>query len=408
MFRNIHFVGLILLLLLSACQSKNKAVEKLTVNDIPLLLDRHPSIQNGEEWGKIQSYYGRSRQEVLDDPKAMEPRLNLAYVFINEARITGEHGHYYPAALKMLNGILDRGDLNKDMRFRALAAKAGVQLSLHDFQNALTTGQQAVTLNPYNAQIYGALVDANVELGHYDEAVKMADKMVSIRPDLRSYSRVSYLREIYGDVDGAIEAMHMAVDAGVPGQEPSCWARLTLGHLLEQYRSADEAEQQYQEILAQRPDYPFALAALAGVKMKKDDNKEAMRLLNKAAGIIPEVSFYEQIAELQKKKGDKAAYENTMQTVFAMFADDEKHGHNMDLEYAKIYTDLDPDLNKALAYAKKELQKRPDNIDVNRRLAIVYSKLGKKNEAATFFAKASRTHSQHPELMELKQSLAAL
>ena len=84
MFRNIHFVGLILLLLLSACQPKNKSAEKLTVNDIPLLLDRHPSIQNGEEWGKIQSYYGRSRQEVLDDPKAMEPRLNLAYVFINE------------------------------------------------------------------------------------------------------------------------------------------------------------------------------------------------------------------------------------------------------------------------------------------------------------------------------------
>jgi tetratricopeptide (TPR) repeat protein len=407
MFRNFHFVGLFLLLLVTACQTKTNSTEKLTINDIPLLLDRHPSIQNGEEWDKIQSYYGRSRQEILDNPKAMEPRLNLAYVFINEARITGEHGHYYPAALKMLNGILEHQTLVKDMRFRALAAKAGVQLSLHDFQNALQTGTQAVALNPYNAQIYGALVDANVELGHYDEAVRMADKMVSIRPDLRSYSRVSYLREIYGDVSGSIDAMRMAVEAGVPGQEQSCWSRLTLGHLLEQYRSADEAEKEYQEILVERPDYPFALAALAGLKMKKNANEEAMSLLNKAASIIPEVSFYEQIAELQKKKGDLEAYHKTMETVFAMFKDDEKNGHNMDLEYAKIYTDLQPDYSKALAYAKKELQKRPDNIDVNRRLAIVYSKMGKKSAAEPFFDKASRTHSQHPELLELKQLLAS-
>jgi tetratricopeptide (TPR) repeat protein len=302
---------------------------------------------------------------------------------------------------------LEHQTLVKDMRFRALAAKAGVQLSLHDFQNALQTGTQAVALNPYNAQIYGALVDANVELGHYDEAVRMADKMVSIRPDLRSYSRVSYLREIYGDVSGSIDAMRMAVEAGVPGQEQSCWSRLTLGHLLEQYRSADEAEKEYQEILVERPDYPFALAALAGLKMKKNANEEAMSLLNKAASIIPEVSFYEQIAELQKKKGDLEAYHKTMETVFAMFKDDEKNGHNMDLEYAKIYTDLQPDYSKALAYAKKELQKRPDNIDVNRRLAIVYSKMGKKSAAEPFFDKASRTHSQHPELLELKQLLAS-
>ncbi len=45
----------------------------------------------------------------------------------------------------------------------------------------------------------------------------MLNRMVSIRPDIRSYSRISYLREIHGDIPGAIEAMELAVEAGAPG-----------------------------------------------------------------------------------------------------------------------------------------------------------------------------------------------
>lgn len=219
-----HRISILILILAFtfACAKKQTESATLTVKDIPLLLDRNEAIQNGQEWSDVQSYYGTSRQALLDNPKDYEAALKLVYVFVNEARITGEHGHYYPAALKMSDYILQKPDLEKDLQFRALAAKAGVQLSLHDFKNALKTGTEAMKLNPYNAQNYGVLVDANVELGNYDEAVKMADKMVSIRPDLRSYARVSYLREIHGDVDGAIEAMKMAVDAGFPGQEHTC------------------------------------------------------------------------------------------------------------------------------------------------------------------------------------------
>ena len=54
--------------------------------------------------------------------------------------------------------------------------------------------------------------------GNYEEALKNADQMASIRPDLRSYSRVSYMREIHGDRDGAKQAMKMAGDAGAFGQ----------------------------------------------------------------------------------------------------------------------------------------------------------------------------------------------
>lgn len=93
------------------------------------------------------------------------------------------------------------------------------------------------------------LVDANVELGNYARSVEMADKMVSIRPDIRSYSRISYLREIHGQVPGAIEAMKLAVSAGYPGMEQTEWARLTLGRLYQRYGMPDSAMYQFQMAL---------------------------------------------------------------------------------------------------------------------------------------------------------------
>ena len=169
----------------------------------------------------------------MQDPAAKEPLLNLAYLFVQEARVTGEHPHYYPAALQVLDALLEKAFDPKnahdlDLKFRALSTKAGVELSLHEFAKAKKTGEAAIDLNPYNAAIYGVLVDAHVELGDYETAVEMADRMVAIRPDLRSYSRVSYLREIHGDVEGAIAAMTMAVKAGVPGTDQTSWALMTL------------------------------------------------------------------------------------------------------------------------------------------------------------------------------------
>ena len=109
--------------------------------------------------------------------------------------------------------------------FEALTFKALIHLSQHHFTEGLEVAERAKKINPYNAFIHGILVDANVELGNYTAAVAAADKMISIRPDLRSYSRISYLREIHGDYKGAIEAMQLAVDAGVPGEEGTEWAR---------------------------------------------------------------------------------------------------------------------------------------------------------------------------------------
>lgn len=410
--RSFKLLTIICVLALAACsQEKNDSVigtAQYNLTEIPNLLDRSPAIQNGKEWETVQNLYGKNRDNLAIGKESNKARLDLAQLFMNEARVTGEHGHYYPAALKMLDETIDSEPGDKDVLFRALAAKASVQLSLHTFSEALATAKQAVAINPYNAQIYGALVDANVELGHYEEAVKMSDKMISIRPDLRSYARVSYLREIYGDIAGSIEAMELAASAGYPGYEQTAWAQLTLGNLYANYGFSDKAEKTYQLVLEQRPNYPFAIAALAELEMKKENYKETERLLKEACAIIPEVGYYEQLAHLYKETGRTEEMKTLVDEIFVMLADDEASGHVMNLEYAAIYTDLLTDYDKALEYVMKEYQKRPENIDVNRALAKIFHLKGDKEKAAEYLVVASRTNAQYPELMALKGDLASL
>lgn len=293
-------------------------------NEIPKLLDRKTKSGPVDENEKFIEKWNVLSNSLMANPANFKARLELAELYMAEARITGEHPYYYPAALKMINSILNQDPKDRNILFGALSLKASVQLSLHQFAEGLKTATQAIAINPYNSAIYGALVDANVELGNYDEAVKMADKMVEIRPDLRSYSRVSYLREINGDVKGAIEAMDMAVKAGFPGYESTSWARFTLGRIFENYGNPAYAEMQYQIALMERPDYAFALEGLAGIEMKKGNMKKAEDLLKKAIGIIPEVSFHADLARLYLKTGRKTEAEAVTQNILRMMEEDEK------------------------------------------------------------------------------------
>src|SRR4030095_546873 len=112
------------------------------------------------------------------------------------------------AAIKLLQSVLDKDPKN----FEAMCTLGTVYLSQHHFQQGLEMGLKAQKISPYAAVVYGILTDSYVELGKYDSAVIAADSMCALRPDLRSYSRISYIREIYGDVPGAVEAMQYACE----------------------------------------------------------------------------------------------------------------------------------------------------------------------------------------------------
>ncbi len=373
------------------------------IEDFPKLLDRHERIRQGKEWETVQNQYVQNRKAAISGNP--EGQLNIALIFMQEARITGEHGHYYPAALQLLDELVDQEINNADLQFRAMAAKAAVLLSQHEFASALQTGLEAVTINPYNAQIYGVLTDAYVEMGNYHKAIEMADKMVAVRPDLRSYARISYLREIHGLYEEAIEAMEMAVEAGYPGLEETSWAQLELGNLYSRYGYADKAKVQYEAILKYRPDYPFAIAAKAQLAFEEKDYQTAEELLKEACSIIPEVGFYEQLAHVYAQTNRTVEKEAILKDIMIMLQEDVESGHNMNLEYANLYIELKTDYKAALQFANRAYEARPNNIDTNRMLARIYAEQGNMQKAKEHLQKATITGSKHPELIELMKAI---
>ena len=386
-------IFMIVFVILAGCQNRIPTTQES--NAIPELLMRAQVIGPEEEMGYTFDMYNNLASKIKANQDDVESRLALAELFMQEARISGEHGHYYPAALEMISEALESNPEDA-LKYRGLLDKASVLLSLHQFTEARNVGEQALALNAHSADAYGVLADAYVELGQYDKAIIMADKMVSIRPDLRSYSRVSYLREIHGEVDGAIEAMKLAVAAGYPGMEQTEWARLTLGHLYERYGSLDSALMQYQIALSARPNYPFAIGAMANTYAAMGNEDMADSLNTVAIALIPEVSFYVDKAGWQKERGHTEAAKKITIEILEMMADDEKAGHSMSLELSKVNLMLMDDADEALKYAMKEYKIRPDNIDVNRMLAEIYYHMGDMTSANEHLIKSLRTGSKDP------------
>jgi tetratricopeptide (TPR) repeat protein len=279
-----------------------------------------------------------------------------------------------------------------------------VLLSQHHFAEGLETAKKALPINPNNSFIYGILCDANLELGKYDEAVKMADKMVSVRPDIRSYARVSYLREIYGDIPGAKQAIKLAIAAGYPGLEQTEWTRCVLGHLYESTGSLDSAEYVYKVALQERPEYAFAIAGLGRVAKAKGDYKEAIVLFEKAKSNIIEYSFSDELTDLYRLNNETARAEKNAQEVIEMLGpgkDEESengHGHYADKELAYAYLKVN-DADNALKHALLEYERRPDNIDVSETLAWTKYKKGDFTEANKLINTALKTNSKNPVLL---------
>jgi tetratricopeptide (TPR) repeat protein len=368
-------------------------------NPVLNLKERKGTIALSSEWINTKAAIEGLLSDVRKNPDNLKAKLHLAEAYIQEARVTGDHAYYDNAALQLLNTVINKDHNN----FEALCCKATVLLSQHHFSEGLTVAQQAKELNPYNGFVYGLLCDANVELGHYEEAVKMADKMVSIRPDLKSYARVSYLREIYGDMKGAIEAMKLAVSAGFPGLEQTAWTRVNLGHLYENTGDLIHAEGQYSMALSERPEYAFALAGMASIEKAKGNYKQAIAYLEKAKNSIKEFSFNDQLTDLYALNKDlKKSYESAQYVVQILSPQtdtkDDTHGHYADKELAYAYLKT-YQYNLALDHALKEFERRPDNIDVIETVAWVRYKRGEYKEANDLIKNALRTHSQNPVLL---------
>ncbi len=378
-------------------EAKLKAyVSEQNPMEIPNLLERKGELATAAEWEKTKEKTDELKAKLAAKPEDVKTRLQLATIFITEQRITGEHHYYYTAIEKILNGVLSIDPKN----FEATVYKASLRMSQHQFADAKKLAEEAKLINPNNAYIYGILVDANVELGNYEEAVAMSDKMQALKPSLESYSRASYLREIYGDYKGAIEAMKLAVQAGLPGSEPQCWSRNVLGDLYMNTNQWKMAENTFAENLYMRPSYAPSMAGLAKVETQKKNFVRALILLDSAYAVMPQYSFQEQKADVYTAMGDaKKAMDENMAVQKLLIADANTAQHSVALELAKNFEKTNQ-WDSAKKYAMLEYNIRPKNIDVNNEMAWIAYSQNDIVKAKEYAKTALSTGSKNPEMLK--------
>ncbi len=298
----------------------------------------------------------RAAQGLIERaPKSPMGYNLLATAYMQKSRETGDFG-YYARAEAAIKRSFEVAPNNQD----AVRLQAYLLLSYHRFSEALEVSRRAVQLNPKDYEAYGALTDALVELGQYEEARKTVQMMLDLRPYTASYARASYLRSLYGDTEGAIEAMRLAAESASPGDPESiAWCRVHLGDELMNAGRLKEAEHQYDWALFSFPDYYLALAAKARARLAAGDTDSAVAFYKQAQERVPMPDTAIALGDLYTKLGrsDEAKRQYDLVEFIERTS---AAGSTYSRQLALFYADREIKLDDALAIARKERETRSD------------------------------------------------
>lgn len=308
--------------------------------------------------------------------------LGLAYQ--QRARETGDPG-FYPLSERALRQALALAPDD----VLATSGLASLALSKHRFREALALGRRASRLAPGLARPYGLVGDALVELGRYDEAFRAFDRMVGLKPSVAAYARISYARELLGDVPGAIAAMTLALGPAQGQAEPTAWVRVQLGKLHWGAGRVEAAGRQYALALQALPGYVFALDGLARVEAARGRPARAIALARRAVDSVPLPELVATLGDLLAVTGRREEARRQYGTVRAIQRLLAANGVVSDLETALFDVDHGLRLRAALAQARAA---RADRLSVQADdvLAWALARNGRCREARVWSQRALR------------------
>jgi len=276
--------------------------------------------------------------------------LGLAY--LQEGRRTADPAWYPRAELALRRSLALRGEGNVE----AMVGMGVLALGRHDFAEALTWGRRARAVSPYDPDARGVVGDALVELGRYRAAARAFQAMIDLRPGLSSFARVSYFRELIGDVPGAVKAMRRAVGfAATP--EDTAWAGYHFGELYFGSGRLAQAERAYRAGRASDPDAVLPRVGLARSAAARGDLGRATRILSHVARRYPAPEFVILLADVQAGAGDREGARESRGLVRVMDRLARSGGVDTDLEMALFFADHG--LDGALERARAAYRRRP-------------------------------------------------
>ena len=202
----------------------------------------------------------QARIAIAKDPGRCQGHTDLALALARRARETSDPAFYAQAEAALEKCLA----VSPDDR-EALKVRAWVRLGQHRFAEARDLATALNKRVPDDLTVYGLLTDAQAELGNYAEAEAACQWMLDLRPgNVPGLTRAAYLRELFGDLDGALELMSAAYQQTPFSEtEDRAWILTQLGHLHLAAGRPAEAETVLRRALDEFPGYHYALGQLA-------------------------------------------------------------------------------------------------------------------------------------------------
>jgi tetratricopeptide (TPR) repeat protein len=325
-----------------------------------------------------------------DDPADREASVTLADALLRQSRVTGN------AALAV------RAEEVARAAWRLSPADASVQrvlgavlLSRHKFAEAADEAERLAADRPHDAALQGIIGDGRVELGDYDQGFAAFDRMIALRPDATSYARVSYARELQGDVRGALDLMRMAAEATSPRDpEAQAWACSRVGYLELALGRADEAARQFRRADALFPGYPAVAIGLAKVALARGDAEEAGAIARRQFDRAPSADLAEAIGDAATRLGRTAEAERYYGIAESMWRYDTPEPALL----ARFLADHGRAPDEAVRIAESAVAVRHD-IFTEDALAWALFRAGRTTEARAASARALRTGTRDPRIV---------
>lgn len=313
---------------------------------------KHPCIialvpHRGEE--PIDREISRLQDEVRSAQKPNESMKRLGWAFIRKARSSYDPG-YYKLAEQCSFCVQSENAIDPD----AFLLQGHILDSLHKFKEAESVARRLVTIRN-EALDHGLLGDVLMEQGRLDEAVVSYQKMINLRPDLQSYTRVANIRWLKGDLQGATEVMQMAVTAGSPREaESTAWAYTRLG-IYELQAGNTEAAAKSAGIALQFAENCAAALLLRGrILLAQGKAAEAIESLQRAATLTSLPEYQWALADaLRETRKFQAVEEVERRLVSCGAANDPR-------TFALYLITRGQRIQQALALAQEELNTRSD------------------------------------------------
>ncbi len=339
---------------------------------------------------ETESLIQKLEKDSERNPKNKNLKIQLAHAYLQKIRETADIALYQN--LEILISQIQKEDPKNAESYNILAT---IEAGRHHFIKALEYAEYAHALNPNKASYLGLIADSQIELGEYEKAKKTLQTMVDTLPDFNSWSRIAYIRELYGDTEGAKIAIKNAIDSGSNFKENVAWAEVELGKI-ESRSDLTAADLHFKKALALFQNYPPALEGLGKIAFAKNEPQEALAYFEQAFSILPIAQYATAIGDIHISLDNTTKANQQYFLAKIAFESSKKSGVDTDLEYALFLADHDLDVEYALTLATLGYKNRPN---VNAADILAWTLYKNKNYAkAEEYSKKALTLGEHDAL----------